>query len=314
MIGIIAALHAAEPLFPFLSPTADACLYFTTRNTEKNIDKKLWEKVQKDSKAAAALHYDEEDNDVADPIANLLERIRDKDGSVVFNMFVLSLTTPCIVIEGIAEVSCDLRTELENIRKQNALFTKIQTAPFPVYQYKRGRELALKILVEKPEIIHFRIDFNYDNPIPFGPVKPYKQPLKMPDTINPQDQMFIVNCHPDRIGRIMHPADEKEVEFKQVLLDLKKCFLSGRVEDKQLKLIALAECKDEKTAAQYSEKMNSGFKEFLQTEAATLVFSNLKVRNPDSTIIHLEGDFELENAWDIMKSLPSGLVNEEEAD
>ena len=310
MFGIVAALHAAEPLFQFLSPTADVCLYFTTRNTEKNIDKNLWKKVQQDSKAAAALQYDEEEDDAADPIANLLEKIRDKDGSAVFNVFILSLTSPSIVIEGVAEVSCNLGTELEKIRNQNASLERIQTKPSTVYQCKRGRDLDVTILVEKPEIIHFRISLNFDNPIPFGPIKPYKQPLKMPD-IDLRDPMFIVNSHLDQIGRIMHPADEKAAELKQILLDIPNCFLTGRVEDKQLKLTALAECKDENTAAQFREKLNSGFREFQQIEAATRIFSDLKVRNSDGSTIYLEGDFELENAWDFMKSLPSGLANEE---
>ena len=287
LFGFVAALHAADPLFRYLSPNADACLYFTTRNTEKNIDRDLWKKIQKDSRDAAALSQDEEEDDPEDdPIADLLERLRDKDGSAVFNVFILSLTAPCIVIEGVAEVSVDIRPDLESIRNRNALFKRIRTDPSPVYQYKRGRELDVTILAEKTKTIHFRINLNYDNPIPFGPLKPYKQPLKLPD-IDLQDQMFIANCHPDRIGRIMHPADEKEAEFKQFLLDLPNCFLSGRVEDKLIKLTAIAECKDEETAARYRDKLNSGFKEFLQMEYVTRVFSSLKVWNTDSTIIQI---------------------------
>jgi len=298
--GICFAAYSAESLAQFFSPYADAYLYFTNRNMERKVDPGLWNRIEKDKKEAAAQNDgDQEDTD--DILAVLLNTFHDRDATAIVNVYVLSVEKQEIVLEGVVELSGNPTADLEAVRKKNGRLTKAKSDSQTVFEYKDEEGIGLKIIIASSNTIHFRLDLNYDNPLPFVAFKPYKDPAKLPN-LNLQEQLFVLNIHPDSIARLM--SSEQDLDLKNVMRGISNLFLSGRLDGKLLKLSATAECLDVQKAQDFSLQVNRASEEMLPHSPLKFFFTNMKSSSSGKTV-RMEMEMDMEESWGAMKSLTS---------
>ena len=307
-LGICAAISAADPLTQSMSPYADATLYVTNKNTMKNLDKAFQKKVEKDQKEAAhqleieGVDVDEDDDEENDPVSLLFSRISDRDAAAVFNLYVISWKGPKMVINGVANISGNLLSDMEDIRKKFPQLEKVQSdRRNDSFLFDSPDGLKYSIFASDRNTLHFQIDIRYDNPIPFAPLKAFRKKLEIPFDV--KEPMFLFNCRPERIFRLLPPSMSVAPEFSNNLQQISDFFISGQIEGKNLKLNSVAECKDEKSAGELLERFNASFKKDFAADTYGLFFSNFNSRSSGSRILS-DVDLELENAWDLLKKIP----------
>lgn len=311
LAGICLSSDAAENLTKFLSPRADAILFFSNLNTEKKIDKDLWKTIQKDSREAAEADADEADGEDDDEeedegmnvISLLLERFHDRNAQAVFNLYVLSLVEPSVVVEGVAEISGNLSNDLENIAKQNKSLKKVQAGSTQTYQIESESGLTVRMLLASANVMHFRIDLNFRNPLPLRPYKAVTPAAVLPADLNIQDHMIVFNCHPEKVAKLLPATPKKTAEFREIMQHYANILVAVRVDGKQMKFKVVGECADGESAAKYFGNVKSKVDETL-ADAPTALISNLNVSTSDRKLL-IEADLNMETMWGVMKTLVS---------
>lgn len=315
LFGICMGLSAAEPLTQFFSPYADAYLYLTNKYTRKNVDPALWNKIQKDSEEAArqfdseeldAGDSDEEDeeDEEDDPIALLADMFSEREASAVFNLQAISWKDMKLVIFGVADISGNLVSDLESVRGKCPSFKKKDSNGNTVYSYDNRDGVKFSIIATNRNTLHFRIDARYDNPVPFVPFKPFREQVSLPFEL--KEQMFVFKCRPERIVRLIPSSMKKPGEFNDNMLKVSDFIMSGQFESKIMKLNAIADCTDEKSANELLEKLDESFREDILSGTFGRVFSNFR-RSVSGNRIHFDVDFEIDKAWEVFKTMP-GLI------
>jgi len=313
-IGICMGLSAAEPLTPFFSPYADAYLYLTNKYTRKNIDSALWNKMQKESEDAArqfeSEEFDagdsdeEEEEEEDDPIAILADMISERDASAVFNLYGISWKDMKLVISGVANVSGNLVSDLESVRKKCPSFKKKDSNGNTVYSYDNPEGVKFSIVATNQNTLHFRIDARYNNPVPFVPSKPFREQVSLPFEI--KEQMFVFKCRPEHIDRLIPSSMKKSGKFSNDIRKVSDFIISGQFESKIMKLNAIADCTDEESANALLTSLDESFREDVLSGTFGRVFSNYRHSVSGKKIL-FDFDFELDKAWEVFKTMP-GLI------
>ena len=93
-----------DSLWEFASSAADVVVYFNTKQAEIAMDKKLWQRIQKDKNKAVA----------ANPDAQFFD-LKNRDMEMVANIYLYSVVPLKASIEGIANITGDVRGDIKKL-------------------------------------------------------------------------------------------------------------------------------------------------------------------------------------------------------
>lgn len=304
--GACSVAEADTVLTDYLSPRADAYLFFSNRETEKNVAPALWKRIEKERKAVASASHEEDDRGVF--FANFLKRMQDHDASVVFNIYLFSLQKPSGVIEGVAEFSGNLAADFEALQKQDPMLKIEKSGRYQIYRFEVPGRLDIKMILMNANTVHFRIDLNCRNPLPFIPLPARKQHVEV-EEIDFMKQMFVFGCHADRIARLLPSRPEKTAELKKMLSDVSVFTLTGRVAEKNLHLISRINFSQKEKMKQVYQAAEKTMRIVFSSAPLNMFFPELNIVQRTENLLQISSALNLEKAWDAMMLLPGGTRN-----
>lgn len=304
--GACSVAEADPAVTDYLSPRADAYLFFSNRETEKNVAPGLWKRIEKERKTVASASPEEDDS--GDFLANFLKRMQDRDASVVFNIYLFSLQKPSGVIEGVAEFSGNLAADFEALQKQDPMLKIEKSGRYLIYRFEVPGRLDIKMILMNANTVHFRIDLNCRNPLPFIPLPARKQHVEV-EEIDFMKQMFVFGCHADRIARLLPSRPEKTAELKKMLSDVSVFTLTGRVAEKNLHLISRINFSQKEKMKQVYQAAEKTMRIVFSSAPLNMFFSELNIVQRTENLLQISSALNLEKAWDAMMLLPGGTRN-----
>lgn len=157
-IAVSAQTRQQKTLWNYASPQSDMIIYFNTKQAEKAMDPKLWQRIQKDKNQALKENADD-----------LIFDMKGRDIEGLVNVYIRSVVPLNMSLDGVANISGNIQKDIDKLSKycsaNNIQGQTIRRKSQKFYQYtipgnENSQSTRFTFSVAENGILHFQVAVN----------------------------------------------------------------------------------------------------------------------------------------------------------
>lgn len=288
-----------ENLWNYAMPSADAIVYFNTKQAAKAMTPALWERIQKDKNKALEEDSEEQFFDT-----------KDRDAEAVINLFISSVVPCKATLEGVAVISGNVKGDIAKLlqagKDSDAATPQIMKQnDLNFYQYKFDGDEKIPpanftFSLDQDGLLHFRADVSPDKgqTIPFHSGNLSGKPTLVTGMAQ-KDLSFAAAVRTEKFLTI--PASSPEAgKLKDFLGKLNTVLVTGRVQDNFLQISIVFSAKNSLLAGELHQAIQPVLEQLALGFSQQIEGLSVNVKNND---ILLSGNINIAVAWNLISRI-----------
>lgn len=293
-----AAEGDTKSLWEFASPSADAILYFNTKQPEQAMDRNLWEFIQRDKLNAIAANPEEQ-----------LFDTKNRDMEAIINLYVYSISPFSATIEGVANITGNIHNDIQKLLKnlgQNGgpspKINEIDKIPHYNWTVPANEDTPPVDIMFTPvnnNQLHFRINITPRGEMSQAAIGTTQKNVTLLNTVPQQEQAFVLAGDVEKLMSLTGLPGAQGENAMTYLSQIKTVCAYGNVQALHLFVNANIILKDSSFLPKFIQLLNS----YRNNMVAIAKLEELPRITSSGNMIKIAAKINIADAWQMLSGM-----------